>query len=265
MPNKVDLREGKLLSSIEDQGELGSCTAQALVGSLEFLEKYQNLEMQFIDLSRLFLYYNEREIEGSVDYDSGAYLRDGIKSLAKQGICSERSWPYIIEDFAKKPTENTYKEASPNIITIYSRLDTLEDMKNCLASGFPFVFGMEVYESFITNEVAKTGIVPLPEWNESFLGGHAVCAVGYDEFTQRFLVRNSWGSDWGQEGYFTIPYEYLIYFAADFWTIRKNAGFIFDIDIEDDENVITNKKENNFIDSLKKFFKNIWKFIKSLF
>lgn len=96
-------------------------------------------------------------------------------------------------------------------------------MKGCLASGYPFVFGFSVYESFESQAVAQTGIVPMPSPNEQLLGGHAVLAVGYDDEQGRFIVRNSWGKDWGMEGYFTIKYDYLLNdnLADDFWTIRR--------------------------------------------
>jgi C1A family cysteine protease len=219
LPTSVDLRN--LCSKIEDQGNLGSCTANALVGNLEFLENKD--KVQFADLSRLFVYYNERVIEQSVDYDSGASLRDGIKTLNRQGICSEKLWPYDISKFTNKPTVVCYKHALTHKATSYYRLDTIDQMRICLADGFPFVFGFSVFESFESPEVATTGIVPMPTLDEQLLGGHAVCCVGYNDTNQRFLVRNSWGISWGQQGYFTIPYAYLVdrNLSDDFWTIRR--------------------------------------------
>jgi C1A family cysteine protease len=224
LPSQVDLRPH--LSPVEDQGPLGSCTAQALVGLLEFLElkefRDQGLKQPFTDFSRLFLYYNERVIEHTVNSDSGAMIRDGIKSLAKQGCCDESLWPYDISKFMKKPPAVCYTQAMNFQILKYYRIQTLLEMRTCLASGFPFVFGFSVYESFQSEAVTKTGIVPMPKWSERLLGGHAVVAVGYTDKDRRFIVRNSWGTDWGQKGYFTIPYQYLNsrFMADDFWAIK---------------------------------------------
>ena len=213
----VDLRN--YCSEIEYQDSLGSCTANALAGNIEFLDKLT--DNQYTDQSRLFIYYNERVIEHSTDNDAGAMLRDGIKSLSKQGVCSETIWPYDIQKYSTKPTPNCYKEGRKHIIQSYHRILTLDDMLSCLSDGFPFVFGFAVYESFESQEVAKTGIVPMPGKDERQLGGHAVLAVGFNQKDKRFLVRNSWGEDWGMGGYFTMPFGYLETMADDFWTIRK--------------------------------------------
>ncbi|MDQ5987309.1 MAG: hypothetical protein CSYNP_03049 [Syntrophus sp. SKADARSKE-3] len=222
LPQKIDLRPG--CTNVENQMELGSCTANALVGALEFLMKKD--KVKFDDMSRLFIYYNERVIEHSVKTDSGAMIRDGIKSLAKQGVCIEKSWPYIISKFATKPPKQCYKEALNYRILSYSRINTLDEMRACLADGFPFIFGFAVYESFESQKVAKTGIVDMPKPAEKMLGGHAVLGVGYDDTTKRFIVRNSWGIEWGMHGYFTMPYAYLTdrNLADDFWTIRRGES-----------------------------------------
>ncbi len=219
LPDKVDLRSK--CSPVENQGSLGSCTANALAGALEFLELQKGAIL--IDLSRLFIYYNERVIEGTVTQDSGAFLRDGIKSLAKQGVCPEAEWPYKISSFMEKPTAKCYKDAENHQITSYHRISMVDEMQTCLADGFPFVFGFTVYEAFESTEVAKSGVLNLPGPDERVMGGHAVMAVGYDNGQKRFIVRNSWGTDWGMEGYFTMPYDYLDSarnLADDFWTIR---------------------------------------------
>jgi C1A family cysteine protease len=221
-PANVDLR--KFCSPVEDQGYLGSCTANALVGALEFLD-IKNKKVP-TDMSRLFVYYNERVIEGSVNYDSGAEIRNGIKTLAKQGVCTERIWPYVINKFAKRPSATAYSEATRHVILDYYRMYTLQEMLACLASGYPFVFGFTVYSSFERPSVAKTGIVNMPTINESVLGGHAVMAVGYNSTQRRIIVRNSWGKNWGMKGYFTMPYDYVSNrdLSDDFWVIRKDKG-----------------------------------------
>jgi C1A family cysteine protease len=218
----IDLRP--MDSPIFDQGALGSCTGNALAGALEFLEKKD--KVPYIELSRLFIYYDERVAENTISIDSGAQIRDGIKTLAKLGVCSETCWPYDIEKFAIQPGHNCYKEAAKHRILTYYRLNTLDDMVHCLNSGYPFVFGFSVYSNFESEDVAKTGIVGMPATNESLLGGHAVMAIGYDNNTQRFLVRNSWGAGWGQQGYFTIPFAYLENrnLSDDIWVILRGMN-----------------------------------------
>ena len=240
LPKKVDLRE--FCSTVENQEALGSCTANALAGNLEYLDKkgvldsakYSSSEvekhilprsnsiaLEYTDVSRLFIYYNERVLEDTVDYNSGATLRDGIKTLKKTGACWETTWSYLIERFSRKPSKQSYLEAKKHRIESYHRIGTLSEMLICLAEGYPFVFGFTVYESFQSQRVAKTGVANMPGKKEKVLGGHAVLAVGYNQKQKRFLVRNSWGTKWGKDGYFTMPYEYLETLAADFWTIRK--------------------------------------------
>jgi len=218
-PPHVDL--GPMCSPVENQGSLGSCTANALAGALEFLERKDGVS--FIDVSRLFIYYGERVIEHTIKSDAGAMLRDGIKTLVKQGVCSEKKWPYVSSKFTVKPPAACFQEALQHKITSYHRIVTLDEMRACLAEGFPFVFGFTVYESFESQQVAQTGVLQMPQPSERSMGGHAVLAVGYDEPTKRFIVRNSWGAGWGRQGYFSIPYAYLSdrNLSDDFWTIRR--------------------------------------------
>jgi C1A family cysteine protease len=220
LPPKVDLT--RKCPAVYDQGALGSCTANAIGAAHQFEQMREERKTAFVP-SRLFIYYNEREMEGTVNEDAGAMLRDGIKSVVKQGVCPEKQWPYVIRDFTKKPTPPCYEEALNHQVVSYRRVaQTLNQMKGCLASGFPFVFGFSVYESFESPAVTRTGKVPMPGSGEVLLGGHAVMAVGYNDASQRFAVRNSWGEDWGRKGYCTMPYAYLTDpdLAADFWTIR---------------------------------------------
>lgn len=217
LPKDVDLRN--TCSVIEDQGNLGSCTAQALAGNLEFLDK--KIDSVYSDVSRLFIYYNERALMDSIDYDSGASLRIGIKTLKNDGACEESMWPYKIDKFDDKPPAKCYNDALKHRIKTYHRIMSLPEMLTCLADGYPFVFGFTVYEGFEAQKVVRTGVVDMPKKKEKAIGGHAVLAVGYYQKNERFLVRNSWGEGWGMSGYFTMPFEYLTTLAGDFWTIRK--------------------------------------------
>ena len=219
LPPKADLHAG--CPPVYDQGQLGSCTSNAIAGAIDFERRRQKLE--FMNPSRLFIYFNERVMEGTAGSDSGAMLRDGMKTIAAQGACPEALWPYFINKFAVKPGSNCYAAAAEHKTIQYSRVNQdLAAMKSCLASGLPFVAGFTVYSSFENDAVAKTGKVPMPGPKEAVLGGHAVLAVGYSDASQRFLLRNSWGTNWGINGYFTMPYEYLANpdLADDFWTIR---------------------------------------------
>jgi len=219
LPPSVDLR--KSFSPVEDQGAMNSCTANAIVGVLEFLENKN--KKPFVDLSRLFVYYNERVIEHSVDADPGAFIRDGIKTIVKQGVCAESRWPYSKSKLYSKPPVACYREAADHQVTSYHRIVTFHEMRQCLAEGYPFVFGFTVYSAFMSKEVKKSGVLNLPQTGEKVEGGHAVVAVGYDDAQKRFLVRNSWGSGWGMKGYYTMPYDYLSdrNLSDDFWTVRQ--------------------------------------------
>jgi len=229
LPAQVDLRPN--CPPVYDQGQLGSCTANAIAAAIEFDQKKQGITQ--LTPSRLFIYYNERVIEHSATSDNGAQIRDGIKSVAKQGVCSETSWPYDDTNknpmpcpkckYAAKPPKACYAEAAAHKVSAYQRLiPTLDRLRGCLASGYPFVFGFTVYESFESQDVAKSGILQLPAPTEHTVGGHAVMAVGYNDAGQQFIIRNSWGTEWGQAGYFLMPYAYLTNtnLADDFWTIQ---------------------------------------------
>jgi C1A family cysteine protease len=220
LPPKVDLRETGFMPPVYDQSQLGSCTANGIAAALDFDRKKQGLD--FLTPSRLFIYYNERALEGTINDDAGAMIRDGIKVVNKQGACPESEWPYDIAKFKDRPTEQCYTDGLLDTALKYQRvLRSLVAFKAQLADGFPFVFGFSVYDSFESDEVAKTGMVPMPDPSEQMLGGHCVKAVGYDDSIDKFICRNSWGPDWGDGGYFYMPYLYLVTrsLSSDFWTI----------------------------------------------
>ena len=213
LPDYVDLRPK--MPPVYDQGNLGSCTANALCAAFEcIVPNYMG--------SRLFLYYNERMLENTIPDDQGAFLSDGIKCMEKYGICEESEWPYEPAKFAVKPPDKCYADALTHRVISASNIpDTLYGMKQSLADGFPFVVGIILYSSFETEEVTATGIVPMPRPWENSLGGHAVLVCGYDDKNQVFIIRNSWGPTWGHDGYFYLPYAYLANpnLSTDMWNI----------------------------------------------
>jgi len=223
VPPSVDLRSG--CPPVYDQGQLGSCTANAIAAAIQF-EQVRQKEPKPFTPSRLFIYYNERVMEHTVGQDAGAQIRDGIKSANHIGACPETDWPYVITKFTQKPPARAFKDAPMGKALSYQRVvQTLDQMKRCLAGGFPIVLGISVYESFESQHVAKSGVVPMPAKSEKLLGGHAILAVGYHDADQRFIMRNSWGTSWGMRGYFTIPYAYLTdpNLCDDLWTIQMVA------------------------------------------
>jgi C1A family cysteine protease len=230
LPAKADLRPK--CPSIYDQGEIGSCTANAIAAAVEFDQRKQQRSNEFTP-SRLFIYYNERAMEHTVQLDNGAQIRDGIKSVAKLGVCPEKMWPYKDDHpdqegqpcptctFATKPSPGCYQEAKKHTVASYSRIPrNLNSMKACLASGFPFVLGFTCYDNLPFQ--SKNGVIPMPGPKNQVIGGHAVLAVGYDDHKQMFTIRNSWGRKWGAKGYGFMPYNYLLQsdLSDDFWTIR---------------------------------------------
>lgn len=216
-PAKVDYRAK--MGTVLDQGNLGSCTANAIASAFQYGLSKQN--MTSYSPSRLFIYYNERLLEGTVNEDPGANLRDGIKTLNKDGACPEDMWPYNISQYRVKPPDAAYKAALQDRATGYYRVNVdATSIKTAIASGYPVIAGISVYSSFETNAVTRTGKVPMPGRHDYLLGGHAVLIVGFDEATQQFIVRNSWGTSWGDNGYFYLPYAYAVpSLMNDLWVI----------------------------------------------
>jgi C1A family cysteine protease len=220
LPNRVD--ERRLFSPVENQDVLGSCTGHAFVGAMEYLENQQRED--FVRLSRLFVYFNERLLEGTTRSDAGAQIRDGVRVLAKYGVCDEKLWPYDEKRFRHRPTDDAYENGLLHKATAFSKIDQTEHVLcAALAARHPVVFGIVVYESFESDEVAKTGLVPMPSVKEKCLGGHAVCMAGYDRGSRHFLVRNSWGADWGIGGYFWLPFDFVLdpRLSDSFWAVTR--------------------------------------------
>ena len=230
LPKKIDMRSH--MTAVEDQGNIGSCVANALVGALEYLYVYKVMGRRWScwkkkdrphDYSRLYVYYFARDYSGWADVDSGSYIRNGIKAMKYEGVCQERYWPYKIDGWAKKPTDKVMMRAKNRRIKDYFRVNNFTEFLSALAEDRPVTFGMTLYESFY--KVNKTGLVPVPAKNERTIGGHAMLAVGYNMDSRVIIVRNSWGKDWGDEGYCYIPYDVISPIgdhADDCWVIRTH-------------------------------------------
>jgi C1A family cysteine protease len=214
----LDLRNS-YMPGIYDQGTLGSCTGNAVCAAYTYVAN--SLKVKNPILSRMFIYYNARVLGKTVNYDSGAYIRDCMKSVNKQGISPEIDYPYKITSFKQKPSNKAYTNAKLNLSVKYlSVVISSDSFKTALSNGFPVIFGFAVPNYFISNSVSKTGI--MPEYKgESILGGHAVLACGYDDNTRMFLIRNSWGTKWGQAGYFYMPFSFVNSgLLADAWILK---------------------------------------------
>lgn len=222
-PKKVDLRDQ--CPPVYNQGQLGSCTANALAAAFDF-DRHKE-QHSFMTPSRLFIYWNERDVEGTVNSDAGARIRDGVKVLRTVGTPPETDWPYDIATFTVKPDNKAFRDAKKSEALSYQRVvtphdDPSHDMLACLAWGYPFVAGITIYESFESPAATSTGLIPLPKKGEALLGGHAILVVGYEFNQSRFICRNSWGADWGDKGYFYLPFDYLINrgLASDMWVLK---------------------------------------------
>jgi len=221
LPSSVDNTSS--CPPVDDQGELGSCTANMCAGMIEYNDIKWGKTSGWKKVSRLFEYYATRKIEHTTKQDSGAQIRDAVKAAAKYGIAPESDWIYDISKFKKRPPKSVWDEAAKKKITAYHRIidGDLATMKNVLASGYVIGFGFVVYDNMMTQKMADEGWLHLPSKTDSVQGGHAVVIVGYDDSKRAFKIRNSWGSGWGQDGYFWMDYNYVgnTNLANDFWVI----------------------------------------------
>lgn len=239
LPSSVDLRNW--CSPIENQGQLGSCTANAGAGVVEYFEN--RAFGRYLNASRLFLYKATRNF-AKLTGDSGAFLRSTMGALTLFGVPPEEYWPYTDKtpDFDKEPSAFCYSFAANYKSIRYFRHDppsltkpqVLENIKKALAAGIPSMFGFTVFNSI--TQAATSGKIPFPCNNEKIMGGHAIVAVGYNDSmviknttcgattTGALLIRNSWGEGWGMKGYGWLPYEYVLKEAAvDFWSILQQS------------------------------------------
>ena len=209
---------------IYDQGQLGSCTANAITYGVQFAMNKQGLKYNPSgNPSRLFVYYNERAKEGTINSDSGANISDGIDSVNEQGVCSEIVWPYDIDRFTDKPSDKAYSLALLDKVTLKAQvLQDENSISSCISAGFPVITGITVYESLEAQQTIDSGTIPMPDiQNEKELGGHAIALCGYDRINKVYTLRNSWGTSVGQNGYFTIPFDYIHNpdLCSDLWQI----------------------------------------------
>lgn len=220
LPSEFEL-EKKI--PIYDQEDLGSCTANS--GCVCYrLESAQLLGDFRFEPSRLFLYYNTRLLEGTPEEDSGAYIRDVFKALNKYGLAHETFFPYNTRDFAKKPTADALINGLKNVVVKYTAVQQNQTViKQTLLSGAAISFGFNVYTSFEHgNWHTTSGMMPIPKNTELLLGGHAVTIIGWSDSKQAFLIQNSWGTEWGLEGKFWMPYSFLLSKQCDdFWCIDE--------------------------------------------
>lgn len=208
---------------VYDQGNIGSCTANSACACFRY-EVAQLVNNFNFDPSRLFQYYNSRWLAGLEDEDSGAYIRDAFKAMNKYGLALENTWPYVTKDYAKEPSEMAYTEALENVTVKYAAVAQNEtEIKQTLISGAAVSFGFNVYSSFFGSWNQSTGVMPLPKKSEALQGGHAVTIVGYDDSKKCFLIQNSWGTEWGIDGKFWMPYSFLLSSKEcdDFWCIQE--------------------------------------------
>jgi C1A family cysteine protease len=215
------------LPPIWDQGQTGSCTGHGTTRGIAYARAKQGLP--YIDLSRLFPYWNARVAEGSSDSDSGATVGDAIAAAQQYGDCPYADLPTDPGLVTVAPSVQAFEDAITHKALAATRVmgsnqaSLAYHFKHCIdILGLPVVIGIVVYESFESDAVAKTGAVPMPGSNEQQLGGHCIAAVAYDDSTQLITCDNSWGTSWGMQGRFTIPY-----------------GYVFDPDLADDFHAIT--------------------------
>ncbi len=246
LPHRVDLRE--YLTPVEDQSAVNSCTANAMAGAYEYLA---NRALGYSgDISRLFIYYNARLESGKKIQDTGSSIYGSIQVLKDIGACTEDTWPYDPDLVNEPPHDEAYEEASNFTITDAENIDIdLYAMKHCLAEGFPFVFGLKLFQSF--DKARHKGVVPYPdlkgEDGRKTHGNHAMLCVGYSDQYKVFFVRNSWGEKWGDRGYCYIPYSYMTNpdLCWDCWTIRAVSDLDFSANVweEDDEELYDDEDE----------------------
>lgn len=244
LPGKVDLRQYQ--SPVRDQGQLGSCVGFAVTGGVEYL-RATDKDLFSTIYSPLYTYYRAREMQGWENYDSGAYIRDGVKSVTRipppdpdnplpdiRGAVPETAWPYKPNGFTKAPTPSVAKKGTRWQLGSYHRCDVssglaVQSVMTALSKNWPVVGGFSCYASMFTPHVDQSGLIPMPSSNDWLVGGHAVLFVGYDMATAVFIFKNSWGVDWGMHGYGLLPFAYVHdrNLSDDFWAMSMESAESF--------------------------------------
>lgn len=221
LPDKLDLSQVWNVPVV-DQGQLGSCTGNGIASALAYLQLKEGESM--IYPSRLFIYYNERVTEGTINEDAGAEIRDGIKSVVDLGYCPETDWPYDISKFMLRPSDMAYADAAKDLVKTYQRvLIRSYSVQEAIATGYPVVVGFTVYDSFMAS---TDGNIPMPSADDAIAGGHCVLVVGYDQVTRLFKFQNSWGTGWGDKGFGYIPFDYIgnALYGGDYWIVTGDES-----------------------------------------
>jgi C1A family cysteine protease len=224
LPVIIDFRQlyPRFIPNVFDQGGLGCSAVSACSNAVRFvLRKEKNKEL---NPSRLYMYWFARFVENpNNDFsDSGVTIRSILSSIHTYGLCDDSLFPYNVNKYKIKPPNKCIRSATPNTRDFkYLSVDNtnLTLIKQVLVAGLPIIFGMNVYESFESETVTRTGMVTVPRENENLLGGHVALIVGYDESKRCFIVMNSWGINWGDKGYFYLPYDYLP-LTSDMWVVK---------------------------------------------
>ena len=235
LPPRVDFRP--YMTAVENQSALSSCVANSMAGAYEYLAKRANGDAG--DVSRLFIYYNARAYEDSKE-DAGCMIVSAIQVLQEHGACSEATWAYDEAQVNVQPHDAAYEEARNFLVEEAQEIECdLTAMKSCLAEGFPFALGLKLFHSF--DKAQKHGIVPVPDPSEQGRaehGWHAMLCVGYSDQSQAFIVRNSWGEEWGEKGYCYVPYSYMTNpeVCQELWAVRAVSDLDFSqgVWVEDD-------------------------------
>lgn len=219
LPVFFDLRSK--MPPIYDQMSLGSCVDNSIAAAFQLVLNNSKMEDKSAR-SRLFMYFNARIMENEIYEDCGSSIEDCLSGIEKKGACSETLYPYYPQYFANLPPAQCYAAGKPYSGIATHQVDQdLNQIKQAIVNGFPVIFGIMVYSSFESPAVMKSGIIPLPKEGETELGGHCILACTYSDKDQCFIIRNSWGPDVGQKGYFFLPYSYVMNerLSADFWVI----------------------------------------------